>query len=108
MPVSASDPDTVSFIMEAMCWASYYQVLPDFYENYLNTKLARDEDSVEMLQVVHNTLYYDLGALYNWGDMRMTIENMANKPENTLMTQFAKTEKKINKALEKTLATFEG
>ncbi len=108
VPVSASDPDTVSFIMEAMCWASYYQVLPDFYENYLNTKLARDEDSVEMLQVVHNTLYYDLGALYNWGDMRMTIENMANKPENTLMTQFAKTEKKINKALEKTLATFEG
>ncbi|MCR5262933.1 MAG: hypothetical protein K6D94_03590 [Clostridiales bacterium] len=108
VPVSASDPDTVSYILEAICWSSYYQVLPDFYDNYLNTKLARDEESVEMLQLVHSTLYYDLGALYNWGDMRMIIENMSNKPENTLQTNFAKAEKKINKDMEKTLATFEG
>ena len=106
VPVSASDPDTVSYILEAVCYASYYQVLPDFYENYLNTKLARDEESVEMLQLVHNTLYYDLGALYNWGDMRMTIENMADKGENTLATKFAKSEKSINKAMEKTLEMF--
>ena len=38
----------------------------------------------------------------------MIIENMSNKPENTLQTNFAKAEKKINKDMEKTLATFEG
>ena len=103
VPVSASDPDTVSYLMEAMCWASYNQVLPEFYENYLNTKMVRDEESVEMLRIVHNSLYYDIGALYNWGDMRMNIEGMT---ENNLATKYAKTEKSINKALDKTLAAF--
>ena len=103
IPVSASDPDTVSYLMEAMCWASYNQVIPEFYENYLNTKMVRDEESVEMLKIIHNSLYYDIGALYNWGDMRMMIEGMT---ENNLASKYARSEKSINKALGKTLEAF--
>lgn len=106
IPVSASSPETVAYLLEAMCYSSYYQVLPDFYQNYLNTKLARDEESVEMLQLVHSSLYYDLGALFNWGDMRMIVENMADRADNNLASKYASYEKKIIKALQKTLEQF--
>jgi len=106
IPLSASNPDTVSFILEAMSYDSYYNLLPIFYDNYLNTKLARDEESVEMLQLIHDSLYYDLGALYNWGNMRHIVENMAEKTESDLSTQFAANESMIQAALEETLEKY--
>ena len=107
IPISATDASLSAFLMEAMSYESFYRVLPIFYENYLNTKLVRDEDSVEMLQIVHNSLYYDIGALFNWGDMRMIIENMSNGSENTLVTQYAKIAKVVQKQVEKTVKKYE-
>ncbi len=63
IPVSAKDVETVGFISEALSYESYYSFLPAFYENFLETKYARDEDAVEMLQLIHNTIYYDLGGI---------------------------------------------
>ena len=103
MPKTASDPDIVSFILEAMAYDSYYNVLPTFYDNYLHSKLARDEDSVEMLKIIHDTVYYDIGALFNWGEMRMIIENISERSVNDFATKYASNEKQINKALDKTL-----
>ena len=103
VPISASDPDTVSFLLEAMSYYSYYNILPIFYDNYLNTKLVRDEESVEMLQMIHDSIYYDLGALYNWGDMRMIIENMANDTTSTLASQYASKSKVMQKMMDRTL-----
>jgi len=108
IPKSATNADTAAFILEAMSYDSYYNLLPIFYENYLNTKLVRDEESVEMLQIVHDSVYYDLGALYNWGNMRMIVENMADKTESDLATQFAANESKIQSAMETTLDKFNG
>ena len=108
VPVTASDPGTVSLILEAMAYDSYYNVLPVFYGNYLNSKLARDEESVEMLKIIHDTVYYDIGALFNWGDMRMIIENISEKSVNNFAAQYAKYESSIGKALEKTLAAISG
>ncbi|MDD4772248.1 MAG: hypothetical protein PHZ09_01395 [Eubacteriales bacterium] len=104
VPVTATDPDIVSFILEAMAYDSHYNVLPVFYDNYLHTKLARDEDSVEMLKIIHDTVYYDIGALFNWGEMRMIIENISEGSENNFATEYARNEKQINKALDKTLS----
>ena len=103
VPISASDAEVSAFLMEAMSYESFCRVLPVFYQNYLETKLVRDEDSVEMLRIVHNSLYYDIGALYNWGDMRMIIENMSDGSENTLATKYASIAKMVQKQMEKTV-----
>ena len=103
VPISCSDADTVSFLLEAMSYESFYRVLPVFYDNYMHTKLVRDEESVEMLKIVHDTLYYDIGALFNWGDMRMMIENMVDRPENTIASTYAANEKRIQTDLENTI-----
>ena len=107
IPKTTSDADKTAFLIEAMAYASYYELLPVYYQNYLNTKILRDEESVEMLQIVQDSIYYDCGALYNWGDMRITIENLAGAASNTLASTAAKKEKTTMKAIEKTLAVLE-
>lgn len=103
IPVSASSPDTVSFIIEAMAYESHYMVMPVFYDNYLHTKLARDEESVEMLRMIHGSLFYDIGSLFDWGSMRMIVENLPDKAENTFASTYAASAGKIQADLEVTL-----
>ncbi|MCQ2431689.1 MAG: hypothetical protein MJ175_03705 [Clostridia bacterium] len=107
VPKTTSDPDTTAFLIEAMAYASYYELLPVYYQEFLNTKVLRDEESVEMLQIVQGTIHYDCGALFNWGNMRDTIENLAAAGSNTLASTAAKNESKTMKAIEKTLKTLE-
>jgi len=103
IPISASEGGaTASFILEAMSYESYDRVLPVFYDNYLTTKLVRDEESVEMLRIIHDTLYYDIGALFNWGNLRIMIEDCC-AAKNPPVSQFAKSRQRIQNFMEKTL-----
>jgi len=86
VPVSVQAPDTVSFILEAMAYESYYSVLPDFYSNYLETKLVRDQDSIEMLEIIHSSMFYDAGAVYNWGAFLGAAYNVVTSGTNNLVT----------------------
>lgn len=93
IPISATDPNKVAFILEAMSYYSYKDVLPTFYQNFQNTKLVRDEQSIDMLQLIHDSLYYDLGAIYNWGGMRVMVHNFT-------LNQFDSVKDKIQTEME--------
>ena len=107
IPKTTSDPDTAAFLIEAIAYASYYELLPVYYQDFLNTKVLRDEESVEMLRIIQDALYYDCGALYNWGEMRWTIEGLAAASSNTLASTAAAKEKEVLSAIEATLAALD-
>ena len=86
VPTSVQALDNVSFILEAMAYESYYSVLPDFYSNYLETKLVRDEDSIEMLEIIHSSMFYDAGAVYNWGAFLGAAYDVVTSGTNNLVT----------------------
>ncbi|MBE6559717.1 MAG: hypothetical protein E7662_01225 [Ruminococcaceae bacterium] len=89
VPISVKNVDDVSFVLEAMAYESYYNVLPVFYEAYLESKLARDVQSVDMLEIIHNTLVMDIGSVYNWGSYLTQIYKVVNQGKNTLVTHDA-------------------
>lgn len=89
VPVSVQNPDDVSFILEAMAYDSYYGLLPKFYQKNLETKMARDEDSVEMLRIIHDSMVMDLGASYNWGDYLNKLYSIVNQGKNDMVTHHA-------------------
>lgn len=94
VPITVQDPDKVSFVLEAMAYASYYDVMPAFYQDYVERKLVRDEESVEMLKIIHNSMFFDAGSLYNWGALVELAGQLAIDGKNDLVTKFAAVEKK--------------
>ena len=102
-----ADADKVSFILEAMAYASYYDVLPIFYENYLETKLMRDRESVEMLEIIQSTPFFDIGAVFNWGEMLSTLYTITQSGNNTLARMSAKMVTAANKQIEKAIDQIE-
>ena len=50
--------------MELLAWESGSEVIPAFYDLVLAGKLARDEDSARMLDIIFDTIAYEVGGNY--------------------------------------------
>ncbi|MBQ5834121.1 MAG: hypothetical protein IIW36_04840, partial [Clostridia bacterium] len=62
---SAENAERVSIVLEAMAWEGHDKVLPLYYDTVLSYQALKDEDSIEMLHVIHDSLIWDLGYYYS-------------------------------------------
>ncbi len=112
VPITAKNLDDISFVLEAMAYTSYYDVLPTFYDEYLETKLVRDKESVDMLRIIHDSIVLDAGACYGWGGYLSEIYKVVNQGNNTLVTfdasHKASAQKTIDDLIERVKAGNEG
>ena len=85
VPVSVSDPDRVSVILEALCAEGGKSVMPQYYEVALQTKYSRDDESVQMLDIIRDGRVFDIGYFYNNNIIPMAINSIGwqlTKSEN--------------------------
>ena len=61
MPITVEDEQRTGNIMEALCAIGSKEVIPAFYEVSLKTKFARDAESEEMIDIIKDSVIYDLG-----------------------------------------------
>ena len=61
IPASVTNTDAVSTVLEYMSYLSYYDIYPIFYETVLKDRSTRDEQSVEMLEIIFRTRTFDPG-----------------------------------------------
>jgi len=52
--------------LEALCCENRKQVMPAYYDRLLNGIVVRDEESIEMLDLIFENRLYDLGACLNF------------------------------------------
>jgi hypothetical protein len=71
IPAELSDErlSIVGHVVEAMFAESTYTIVPAYYEKTLTTKLMRDADSEEMLDIIINNRVFDIGFTKNWGGL---------------------------------------
>ena len=76
VPVSVSDPDRVSVILEALCAEGSKSVMPQYYEVVLQTKYSRDDESVQMLDIIRDGRVFDIGYFYSNTIIPMAINSI--------------------------------
>lgn len=105
IPLTNSDLELTGAVMEALCSESRQQVIPAYYDVMLTSKLTRDNESSDMLDIIFANRVYDLGdtfwvALIRDGAfssmMGSNNRNLASKIE----TMKEKVEKSINETVE--------
>lgn len=57
--------DRASVILEAMASYGYERVIPLYYETILSYQAMQDEDSLNMLRIIHDVAFFDLGNYIN-------------------------------------------
>lgn len=72
---SETDLEFNGTVLEMLCWLCNESMRPAKLEQTLKAKVARDPQSVEMLNLIYQTAYYDLNTIYNFGTSRDLIQN---------------------------------
>ena len=86
IPYGVPNTDELGLVIEALAMKSQEMVTPEFYEMQLKGRDTRDDESADMLDIIFATRSFDLGPIYNWGEIMncyYTIEtNYASRFES--------------------------
>ena len=106
IPVTNTNPDDAGFIIEAMAADSMNNLTPAYYEVALTEKYARDTESVEMLDLILDSMVLENANIFGWGGMEGAVGtaiNEGNAIASTIEKRIQATEKAIQKTVDKFL-----
>ena len=89
----AGDTDSLEFIgtvTEGLASSSYKNLTPAFYNTAFQTKYTRDEESIEMLDIILRSRIYDLMNVSNFGNIDSSITAAVQKGNLNLASLFEK------------------
>ena len=64
VPATVNDPEMVGKVVEYMSYISRDTTIPAYYDVTLVGKLARDEDSAKMMNIIFDNIVFDAGMNY--------------------------------------------
>lgn len=109
VPSDIRDPEMVGCVAEALCAKSSDTVIPAYYDISLKDKYNRDADSSEMLDLIRNSLIFDIGYLnsYYLESAGHLFVSLVHAGSTDLASAYAKKEKAYEKRLAKMLESYD-
>ena len=109
VPVTVSDLEMVSIIAEALNIESYKTLYPTYYEQALQDKFARDDESIEMIDLLMAGRNFDLCTLFasTIPTMPWLFRNLVASKSTSFASQYSSGEKSAQAALEKIVPAYE-
>jgi hypothetical protein len=107
VPVTAEDLERTGIILEDLCFESHKKVIPAYYDKMRKTKIARDDESGEMLDIMFPTRRADLAQIY-WESM-ITVpffQVIGRKKAVNAASFIEKNKNKIENEIAKAIAVF--
>lgn len=104
VPVT-SDSKLSGCVLEALSYYGWTDVYPEYYERVLSGKVARDSESVEMLDIIFSNIRYEFTQIYSYafGDQKSTYNmmRMVLKNNEKIASYYASNEALFKSTLEK-------
>ena len=105
---TAQDKEFVGCLMEALNAESWKTVRPAYYDSCLKYKGARDEDSVEMLDILMDGRLFDFGYVYGGWGAAFWLQYCINDNNSTDIASYYESKKKEwNTYMDKVFAAFD-
>lgn len=104
IPQTSENPDRSGAFLEAYSYYGYKYVVPSYKEVSLKTKMARDDESSAMVDIIDISRVYDLGRLY-WAANSYDpyVTQFGSKKTDTVSTT-EKNSAKVESAIAKSIA----
>lgn len=91
MPITTSDPERTGSIIEALCAIGSRDVVPAFYNVSLKTKYSRDTESEEMIDIIRDSIIYDIGYV-SGGTFQSIGRDLARSTTHDFSSTYAASE----------------
>jgi hypothetical protein len=108
VPQSAENLERVSIILEALSAESRYTLQPAYFDVSLHRKYTRDEESSDMLDIIFSTRIYDIGAVYNFGNVYLDFCNIATNQSRDVVSLYERRQGQMESGIESVVEAFRG
>jgi hypothetical protein len=96
IPKTSPDLTMTAVITEALNAYSYKDVVPVYYEVALKVKFTRDDESVQLLDIISDGTIYDFGYFYdNWTGFAFMMQDLMRDRSNNFASYY---ESRLNAA----------
>ena len=107
IPVTNDNLEYTGILLEEMSYRGYTELLPALYDTVLTGKCARDDDSVEMLDIIFNNKFYDIGMIFDFGGVRTELRSHFDKLDDNLVSGFESIRPKVEANIQSLLEAVE-
>jgi len=87
--------EKISIVLENLAYYGSRDVMPLYYETILSYQYLKDEDSIEMLGYIHETLSFDFGYYYGPGGLTGLPSNAVTDGSSSLSTLYSRIEGQV-------------
>ncbi|MBQ4573916.1 MAG: hypothetical protein IJA85_01840 [Clostridia bacterium] len=94
VPVTCGRMNIVGYVMEALAFLSQTTVVPEINEVVLKEKVARDEDSKLMIDLIYRNMTTDLNGIYNFGGSNTILREYAVAYKREFLSAYEKIKEK--------------
>jgi hypothetical protein len=108
VPVTFSDLERTGIVLEALCAESRARVRPAYYDKMLKTKIARDDESEEMLDIMFSTRRADPGMVYWEAQITSPLSRQIAKKDFSIASFIEKNKAKMENEISKAVDDFMG
>jgi len=109
VPVTNRNTDRAGIILDAMAYLSNKDITPVFFDVTMSQKRLRTEESIDMLYIIKDSLYFDLGIAYGWtsGMVYAIRDSLDSGKGNNAVSTIEKQRGKAQNEIDKTMALIE-
>ncbi|MBO4228721.1 MAG: hypothetical protein J5938_00005 [Clostridia bacterium] len=97
IPSTNEELEMTGAVMEYGSWLAHYTTIPAYYEITVKQKRTRDEKAMEMLDIIHDTIVFDFGDMFDGPNIANYMD--AAYEGGSMTRGFDTSRKKVNKAL---------
>ena len=104
MPITSTNTERTAILMDALAYESYRDVLPVYYEVKVSQKGLRNEESIEMLDIIRANRYTNFGEVFGWtNDLQSSVYGKLSAGSADIASLIASNLKTIEKKIESTM-----
>ena len=107
IPNSAPDINRTGKILEAMAIESHNLVIPAYVDLTMKTKMARDEESAEMINYIMDGTVYDFGYVYDETGISYLIPSLMDAKNKAFVSEYEKMAGPTEKFYQKVIKQYE-
>ena len=79
-----------SAVMEEYAYLGRERVIPEFYDRLLIGKVAKDVETEKILDYIFGNVTYDIGNLFNFGDMAFRVVDMTMTSDRDIASVYGR------------------
>ena len=105
--LSREEAEFSAYMLDAMAFGGMKYITPAYYDTTLKYRDLKDDESMEMLDIIFGNVVYDIGIIYNFGKLTNIIDDLMAKKSPYIASAYETNKNVIESDIKKCVEAYQ-